>query len=48
MIEIKSSVRARAAALCIALAAAAPAAAQQPWVTTRYPQDETKWWWDAD
>jgi carboxymethylenebutenolidase len=47
MIEIKSSSKARAAALCLALAAA-PVAAQQPWVTTRYPQDEAKWWWDAD
>jgi carboxymethylenebutenolidase len=36
-----------AAALCLALAAA-PVAAQQPWSATRYPQDEAKWWWDAE
>lgn len=48
MIEIKSPTAARAAALCLALAAAVPAAAQQPWVATRFPQDETRWWWDAD
>jgi carboxymethylenebutenolidase len=36
-----------AAALCLALAAA-PVAAQQPWAATRYPQDEAKWWWDAE
>ena len=34
-----------AAGLCLALAAA-PAAAQAPWTTTRYPQDVSKWWWD--
>jgi carboxymethylenebutenolidase len=34
-----------AAALCLALAAA-PAAAQAPWVSTQYPQDVAKWWWD--
>jgi carboxymethylenebutenolidase len=36
-----------AALLCLALSAAA-AAAQAPWTTTRFPQDEGKWWWDAD
>ena len=36
------------ATLCLALAAAPAAATHEPWVTTRYPQDETKWWWDAD
>jgi carboxymethylenebutenolidase len=40
--------RAAAAALCLALAAAPAAATHEPWVTTRYPQDEAKWWWDAD
>jgi carboxymethylenebutenolidase len=35
------------AALSLALIAL-PAAAQQPWTSTRYPQDEAKWWWDAD
>jgi carboxymethylenebutenolidase len=40
--------RSRAAALlCLALASA-PAASQAPWTTTRYPQDESRWWWDAD
>jgi carboxymethylenebutenolidase len=34
-----------AAALCLALLAA-PAAAQAPWVSTQYPQDASKWWWD--
>ena len=34
-----------AAALCLALAAA-PAPAQAPWVSTQYPQDASKWWWD--
>lgn len=33
------------AALCLALVAQ-PAAAQAPWVSTEYPQDTTKWWWD--
>jgi carboxymethylenebutenolidase len=33
------------AALCLALLAA-PAAAQAPWTTTKFPQDVTKWWWD--
>jgi carboxymethylenebutenolidase len=41
MIRIKGC----AAALCLALAAA-PAAAQAPWVSTQYPQDASKWWWD--
>lgn len=31
--------------LVLALTAAA-AAAQQPWITTQYPQDKTAWWWD--
>ena len=48
MIEIKSPAAAWAAVLCAALAAAPAAATHEPWVTTRYPQDETKWWWDAD
>jgi carboxymethylenebutenolidase len=42
-----SAKAAAGAALCLALAAL-PAAGQQPWASTRYPQDETKWWWDAD
>ena len=33
--------------LCLALLASS-AAAQQPWTTTRFPQDENKWWRDAD
>ena len=41
MIRIKGC----AAALCLALLAA-PAAAQAPWVSTQYPQDASKWWWD--
>jgi carboxymethylenebutenolidase len=41
MIEIKRCV----AALCLAVLAA-PAAAQAPWVSTQYPQDTNKWWWD--
>jgi carboxymethylenebutenolidase len=41
MIRIKG----RAAALCLALLAAS-AAAQAPWVSSRYPQDVAKWWWD--
>jgi carboxymethylenebutenolidase len=41
MIRIKSL----AAALCLALLAG-PAGAQAPWVSTRYPQDVAKWWWD--
>ncbi|MDH4175501.1 MAG: dienelactone hydrolase family protein [Betaproteobacteria bacterium] len=41
MIRIKRA----AAALCLALLAA-PAAAQAPWVSTQYPQDKDKWWWD--
>jgi len=48
MIEIKTSATARAAALCLALAAVPASATHEPWTTTRYPQDETKWWWDAD
>lgn len=35
-----------AAALCLALLAGPAAATHEPWVTTRYPQDETRWWWD--
>jgi len=41
MIKIKGC----AAALCLAVLAA-PAAAQAPWVSTQYPQDASKWWWD--
>jgi carboxymethylenebutenolidase len=47
MTKIKSSAAA-GAALCLILAAAPAAAAHEPWVTTRYPQDEAKWWWDTD
>jgi carboxymethylenebutenolidase len=47
MIKIKSSAVA-GATLCLMLAAAPAAAAHEPWATTRYPQDETRWWWDAD
>lgn len=32
--------------LCLALLGSMPAAAQQPWATFRFPQDEIKWWWD--
>jgi carboxymethylenebutenolidase len=32
--------------LCIALLGPALAAAQAPWVSTQYPQDTAKWWWD--
>jgi carboxymethylenebutenolidase len=36
--------------VCLILALAAPAAAatHEPWTSTRLPQDEDKWWWDAD
>jgi carboxymethylenebutenolidase len=36
----------RIAVFLILAAAACAAAAQAPWVTTRFPQDEAKWWWD--
>jgi carboxymethylenebutenolidase len=32
--------------LILALAAGAAGAAHEPWTTTRFPQDEDKWWWD--
>jgi len=35
------------AGLCLAFAALT-AAAQAPWSQQRFPQDEHKWWWDAD
>jgi carboxymethylenebutenolidase len=47
MIKIKSSAAA-GATLCLMLAAAPAAATHEPWVTTRYPQDETRWWWDGE
>jgi carboxymethylenebutenolidase len=34
--------------LILALAASAAGAAHEPWATIRFPQDEDKWWWDAD
>jgi carboxymethylenebutenolidase len=37
----------RLAGLCLAFAALT-AGAQAPWVQQRFPQDEAKWWWDAD
>lgn len=43
MIRIKRCV----AVLCLALLAA-PAAAQAPWTTIQFPQDKTRWWWNAD
>jgi carboxymethylenebutenolidase len=36
------------AGLILALAASAAGATHEPWATTRFPQDEDKWWWDAD
>ena len=34
---------------CFLAALVAPAAAtHEPWTTQRFPQDEDKWWWDAD
>jgi carboxymethylenebutenolidase len=36
------------AGLILALAASAAWAAHEPWATIRFPQDEDKWWWDAD
>ena len=36
------------AGLILALAASAAGAAHEPWATIRFPQDEEKWWWDAD
>jgi len=47
MIKIKSFAVA-GATLCLMLAAAPAAATHEPWVTTRYPQDETKWWRDGE
>ncbi len=44
MIRIKSL----AAGLWLALLAAPAAATHEPWVVERFPQDEAKWWWDAD
>jgi len=44
MTKIKSLV----AAACLALTAGPAVATHEPWVTERFPQDETKWWWDAD
>ncbi len=38
---------AAAALLCLGLAGAA-LAAHEPWETLRFPQDESKGWWDAD
>lgn len=37
-----------AAVVCLALLAGPAAATHEPWVTERFPQDEAKWWWDAD
>ena len=37
-----------AAVLLLACIAAPTAAMHEPWVTTRFPQDEAKAWWDAD
>lgn len=37
-----------AAALCLALLAFPAAAMHEPWATIRFPQDESKWWWDAE
>jgi len=34
--------------LILALAASAAGATHEPWATIRFPQDEDKWWWDAD
>ena len=34
--------------LILALAAGAAGATHEPWATIRFPQDEDKWWWDAD
>jgi carboxymethylenebutenolidase len=39
----------RSAAALLFLACAAPAAAtHEPWTTTRFPQDQTRWWWNTD
>jgi len=37
-----------AAALGLALAACGAAAMHEPWATLQFPQDQAKWWWDAD
>ena len=37
----------RLAALLALALLALPAAAQDPWTTQRFPQDEDKAWWDA-
>jgi carboxymethylenebutenolidase len=37
-----------AAGLILALAVSAAGAAHEPWATIHFPQDEDKWWWDAD
>lgn len=34
--------------LCLAFGALPAAATHEPWAMTRFPQDEDKWWWDAD
>lgn len=38
------------AALCafLFLLASGARATHEPWTTTRFPQDQNKWWWDAD
>ncbi len=37
-----------AAALCLALLALPAGAVHVPWATFRFPQDQNKWWWDAE
>jgi carboxymethylenebutenolidase len=34
------------ALVCLALLAGPAAATHEPWAHERFPQDETKWWWD--
>ncbi len=34
-------------ALCLLLFSLPATAALEPWATIRFPQDESKWWWDA-
>jgi len=43
-----TKIKSLAVAACLALLAGPAAATHEPWVTEHFPQDETKWWWDAD
>lgn len=34
--------------VCMAALALPASATHEPWTTQRFPQDQDKWWWDAD